>query len=342
MKVAMYYSNSDIRIQEMPVPKIGKDELLLKVEASGICGSDVMEWYRVGRVPLVLGHEVAGVITEVGKSVKKFKVGDRVAAAHHVPCGKCHYCKTGHETVCDTLRKTNFDPGGFAQFIRIPAINVKKGIFPLPKKVSFIEGTFVEPLACVLRSYKLMNFRPKKTVLVLGSGISGILHVQLSKVYGAKKVIATDISPYRLNLAKKFGADFALSAYEDIPKEIMKVNDGRLADYVILCAGSAAAINQGFNSLERGGTMLFFAAATQNAKFELDINKIFWRNEITLTSSYAGSPQDCSQALGLIMDKRVHVLDMVTHKLKLDEIKYGFKLVAEAKESLKVIIEPGK
>ena len=136
MRVAMYYSNKDIRIEEMPIPKIGPGEALMRVEASGVCGSDVMEWYRKDKVPLVLGHEVAGEITEIDESVEKFKVGDRVAATHHVPCNTCHYCLSGHHTVCETLQRgTHFDPGGFAEYLRIPAINIDRGVFPLAPEI---------------------------------------------------------------------------------------------------------------------------------------------------------------------------------------------------------------
>ena len=137
MRVAMYYNNNDIKIEEKPTPKIGRGELLMRVEASGICGSDVMEWYRIKKAPLVLGHEVAGPIEEAGEGVEKFKVGDRIVASHHVPCNTCYYCLTGHHTACDTLRKTNFDPGGFAEYIRLPSINVDRGVFHIPDSVSY-------------------------------------------------------------------------------------------------------------------------------------------------------------------------------------------------------------
>ncbi len=141
MRVAMWYNNRDVR-----------------VEASGICGSDVMEWYRLDRAPLILGHEVAGQIIEVGESIKRYKAGDRVVIAHHVPCNTCHYCLSGNPTVCDTLRRTNIDPGGFAEYIRLPAINVDRGVFILPDDLSYEDASFVEPLACVLRGQKRANF----------------------------------------------------------------------------------------------------------------------------------------------------------------------------------------
>ena len=164
----MYYSNKDVRLEEMPMPEIGPCELLLKVAASGICGSDVMEWYRRDKVPLVLGHEVAGVIAAAGEGVKHYRVGDRISAAHHVPCNTCHYCLKGHHTVCETLLKgTHFDPGGFAEYVRIPAINVDRGVFKIPEGVSFEDASFMEPLACVSRGQRHVGLKPGQTDMPL-------------------------------------------------------------------------------------------------------------------------------------------------------------------------------
>jgi len=339
----MYYSNNDVRVEEKPKPKIGPGELLVKVKSSGICGTDVVEWYRRNRVPLVLGHEIAGEIAEVGELVKKYKPGDRISASHHVPCNTCHYCLEGHHTVCDTLRKTSFDPGGFAEFLRIPAINIEKGgVYLLPDDVSFEEATFIEPLACVLRSQKRAGYKKGQTVLIIGSGISGLLHIQLAKARSFGKVIATDINDYRLKMASRFGADLAVNAKENIPEEVKKINDNRLADLVILCTGAKPAIEQALKSVDRGGTILFFASTEEGLAFLLSINEFFWKNEVTLTSSYAASPKEHMDALKLIRDKKINVKSMVTHCLGLDEIQKGFKLVSEAKESIKVIIEPHK
>ncbi len=158
----------------MPTPKIGEDEALLKVMASGICGSDVIEWYRMPKAPIVLGHEATGVIDKVGSKVTSLKVGDRVFVSHHVPCNQCRYCKRGHHTACHTLHTTNYYPGGFAQYIRVPKINVDVGIYKLPDDMSFEEGTFIEPLACVSRGQRLAGLQKDDTLLIIGSGISGI------------------------------------------------------------------------------------------------------------------------------------------------------------------------
>jgi len=340
MRVAMYYANDDVRLEGTPTPEIGPGELLLRVEASGICGSDVMEWYRLDRVPLVLGHEIAGVVVEVGEGVEKYREGDRVSAAHHVPCNTCRYCLAGNHTVCDTLRQTNFDPGGFAEYVRLHTINVDRGVFPLPDSMSFDEATFIEPLACVLRGQRRANLQPGQRVLVMGSGIAGLLHIQLAQALGAGQIVATDISDYRLEAARRLGADATIHAEEDVPTRLRQINDGHLADLVIICTGAETAITQALESVERGGTILFFAPTAPGITIPFSINNLFWRTQVTVTSSYAGSPADYAIALELIRAGRVQVNDMITHRLGLAEAGLGFQLVAQAQESIKVIIYP--
>jgi L-iditol 2-dehydrogenase len=338
----MYYSNQDVRLEEMPTPQIGPGELLLRVEASGICGSDVMEWYRIHKVPLVLGHEVAGVVESVGGGVEHYKVGERVTVAHHVPCNTCHYCLSGNHTVCDTLRQTNFDPGGFAEYIRLPAISVDRGVFLLPEEVSFEEATFVEPVACVLRGQRRAGMKAGCSVLVIGSGIAGLLHVHLARMLGAGMVVTTDIVDYRLKVARWFGAHDAIHADEDVPAYLRDVNNGRLADLVIVCTGAESAIMQALNSVERGGTVLFFAPTGPGVTFPISLNDLFWRNDITLTTSYAGSPADYAIALELIRAGNLRVREMITHRLGLADTGLGFHMVTHPQEhsSIKVIIEP--
>ncbi|MDP3113109.1 MAG: zinc-dependent dehydrogenase [Thermodesulfovibrionales bacterium] len=339
MKVAMYYRNNDVRIEEMPVPKIGKGELLVKVMASGICGSDVMEWYRIKKAPRVLGHEITGEVVEIGEEVKNYKKGDRVFVSHHVPCNTCRYCMSGYHTACETLHRTNFDPGGFAEYLRVPEINVDRGVYILPDSMSYEEGTFIEPLACVLRGQKVANLKPGQSVLVIGSGMSGLLHVNLARGLGAGKIIATDINEYRLKAALKFGADAVINAKEDVPKRVKELNEGRLADIVIVCTGVMPAVNQALQSVDSGGTILFFAVPEPGINISVPIND-FWRNEIKMMTSYGASPADLSLAIELIKAHRVDVKDMITHKLAMSEAGLGFKLVAEGGESIKVIIEP--
>jgi L-iditol 2-dehydrogenase len=338
---AFYYNNHDVRVEEIPTPKIGEDEVLLKVMASGICGSDVLEWYRLPKAPRVLGHEATGVIDKVGAKVSSFKVGDRVFVSHHVPCNKCRYCQRGNHTACHTLHTTNYYPGGFAQYIQVPKINVEYGIYKLPDSMSFEEGTFIEPLACVSRGQRLTNIQKTDTVLIIGSGISGILHAQLARFKGVENIIVADINPYRLELAKKFGATYALNAKDNLPQKLKEINCGRLADQVVVCTGAASAAMAALDCVESGGTILFFAVPDPTVKLSIPINQ-FWRNEITMRTSYGAAPNDLEEALKALATGQLNVKDMVTHRLSLLEAQEGFRLMAEAGQSLKVILEPNR
>ena len=342
MRVAMYYNNSDVRLEEMPVPEIGPGELLLKVEASGLCGSDVMEWYRIQRAPMVLGHEVSGEVVQVGAGVEQYKEGDRLVVTHHVPCNACHWCLSGRHTDCDTLHTTSFDPGGFAEYLRIPQINVNRGVFPIPDHVGYDEASITEPLACVYRGQRRANLQPGQNVLVLGSGLAGLIHINLARALGAGRIIATDMVDYRLDAARKLGADVTFSAMEDVPARLREANNGRLADLVIVCTGALPALQQALESVERGGTVLFFAPTAPGVSLPVPINDVFFRNDVTLTTTYAGAPADLATAMDMIASGRVQVGEMISHRLGLAETGLGFKLTADAGDSLKVIIQPQK
>jgi L-iditol 2-dehydrogenase len=298
-----------------------------------------MEWYRIKKAPLVLGHEITGEIVECGKGIEHYKSGDRVFVSHHVPCNTCRYCLQGLHTVCETLHTTNYDPGGFAEYLRVPPIQVDRGVFSLPDEVSFEDGTFIEPLACVIRGQRLARLSPGQTVLVLGSGISGLLHIAMARASGAGRIIATDMSDYRLDAAKRFGADSVFHAEEDVPASLLQINGKRPADLVIVCTGALPAFYQALQTVDRGGTVLCFAPTDPGVDIPVPVNE-FWRNGITLMPSYGASPLDISTALELIRARRVPVHEMITHRLSLAETEQGFQLVAAGGESIKVIIEP--
>ncbi|MCK9603212.1 MAG: alcohol dehydrogenase catalytic domain-containing protein [Candidatus Omnitrophica bacterium] len=341
MRVGVYYNNKDVRVEERPRPKAGPGELLVKVAASGICGSDVMEWYRLKKAPLVLGHEIAGEVVEVGEGVKDYKIGDRIFVSHHVPCNTCRYCLSGNHTACDMLRTTNYFPGGFSEYIRVPSVNVDRGAFLLPKEVSFEEGTFIEPLACIVRSHKAVKLELGQSVLILGGGISGLLHLLLSRASGAGRIIVTDVNAYRLKLARNLGADAVINAKDDVVAGLREANDARLADLVVVCTSALSAFNQALQSVDRGGTILCFAPTEPGVNLSVPVNE-FWRNAIKIIHSYGASPEDIKVAIELLRNKRIPVAKMITHRLKLSEIGLGFKLVSEAKDCVKVIIEPNK
>ncbi|MCK5485309.1 MAG: alcohol dehydrogenase catalytic domain-containing protein, partial [Desulfobacterales bacterium] len=191
----MWYSNENIRIEEVPKPKPGHQEILIKVNSCGICGSDIVEWYRLPRAPLVQGHEIGAEVVEVGRSVTKYKPGDRVFVAPKMPCMKCHYCKNGHYPVCSNVSERL--PGGFAEYVLVPESLVANGIYLLPDNITYDQSTFIEPLACVVRAQRLAEVQKNQTVMVMGSGMSGLLHVKLAKTKHCR-VIATDINRKRL------------------------------------------------------------------------------------------------------------------------------------------------
>lgn len=325
MLAARYYNNRDIRLEELPKPEICEGEILVKVKASGICGTDVMEWYRTQKGPRILGHEISGEIVESRTS--EYKAGQRVFVSHHVPCYNCKYCNSGRHTACETLHSGNYYPGGYSEYVRVPEINVKYGVYRLPDHVSYEEGVMIEPLACAIRGQRLINAAKGETVLVLGSGVSGLLNIKIAKLKGAK-VAATDIDEYRKQKARQFGADRVFDANDDFRLE---------AEKVILCAGAQRAVEQAFENVDRKGEILLFAIPSSDIKIPT-VN--FWRNEITLTSSYGAAPEDLEESLRLISENKINVKDFITHRLPLSEIQKGFDLTAGAKNSLKVVLLP--
>lgn len=338
-RVAVYHSNRDIRLETRPVTPPGPGELLIEVTASGICGSDLMEWYRRPRAPAVLGHEVAGRVLATGNGVARLAAGERVVATHHVPCLECRYCRTGRETACDLLRRTNFDPGGFAQYVRVPAVNVERGVFRLPNHVSDDAGSLVEPLACAVRALRRAAVCPGHTVLVIGAGVSGCLNVLAARARGAERVLASDPQAVRRRFAEELGADRTFDAREPVA-EALRDELGRGADAVIVCTGARPAITQALEAVDRGGTVLFFAPMGPDETYALPFNDVFWRRQVTLTSSYGAGPDDLAEALDLIASGRVAVERMITHRLPLERVQEGFALMLEARESLKVIVDP--
>ena len=336
MNVAEYYSNSDIRIKRISRPLIKDEEILVKMQACGICGTDVMEWYRKPSAPKVLGHEMSGMIVKIGNKVKGFEIGDRVFVSHHVPCFGCYYCDKKQYSACNSLHTGNFFPGGFSEYIRIPEENVKFGTFALPKEMTYEEATMIEPMACAVAGQNSLNIEKDETVIIIGSGISGLSHIQLAKNKGAR-VIATDISDYRIEQAINFGANFSFNANKINIGQIKKINNGRLADKVIVCSGSISAVESSFKYIDKKGKILFFAVPSSNISLP---STDLWRNEISLFFSYGAATDDIQATIELYKEKKVNFKDMITHQFPLSKIIEGFKLVEQAKESIKVIVNP--
>jgi L-iditol 2-dehydrogenase len=337
MRVAVWYNNRDIRIEEVDRPVPGPEEMLVKILACGICGSDIVEWYRLPRAPLVPGHEIGGEVVETGAAVKNFKAGDRVFIAPKIPCMQCDYCKNGHFPVCPQVKERL--PGGFAEYIRVPAALVAGGTYRLPEAISTDQSTFIEPLACVVRAQNLAAVSAGQTVMIFGCGMSGLLHVRLAQMKGCR-VVAADIRPERLEYAVRSGADMTLNANGDIPAQLLAAN-GRPADVVILCTAAMSAIEQAWKCIDKGGRIVFFAVPDPDKTVTVPIND-FWMKEVALLTSYYCGPSDIVQAMELIESDRIQVDELITHRLPLSKIAEGFELVMAGGESVKVIIRPNE
>ena len=335
MKVSVWYNNEDIRIEEVPKPKPGHKEILIKVNSCGICGSDIVEWYRLPRAPLVQGHEIGAEVVEVGRSITKYKPGDRVFVAPKVPCMKCVYCKSGQYPVCSNVKERL--PGGFAEYVLVPESLVENGTYLLPDNITYDQSTFIEPLACVVRAQQLAGVRRNQTVMVMGSGMSGLLHVKLAKASHCR-VIATDVNQKRLEFAERMGADITINAAENVPGQLVAENKG-LADIVILCTSAIDAVDQAWKCVDKGGVIVFFAVPHPDKKVSIPIND-FWTRETRIITSYYCGPPDIDAAIRLMKSETIKIDDMITRLLPLEDIGEGFRMVMEGNESLKVIIKP--
>jgi len=338
MKAAVYYSQRDIRIEELPLPQIEKDEVLVEMKACGVCGSDLMAWYLESRLPLVLGHEPAGVIAKKGNKVKDFDVGDKVFVHHHVACLNCHYCKHGDYTLCEQFHHTNIKPGGFAEYFKVPVANLQLDTLKLPDNVSFEEATLIEPVGCCLRALNKCNLQKGDSVAILGAGATGIIHIALSKILGAGKVFVSDLFDYRLKAARKFGADFTVNAKtEGLEDRVKAETDGRGADVVIVSAPSLQAYESGLAVCRKGGKLVVFAPVAPENCLQLSPEKLFF-TEIQIIPSYSTSHVETREALKLIESGKINAEKLITHRYQLQETAEAFKTALDCKESLKVII----
>ncbi len=338
MKVARLYDFGDIRVEEMDIPDVGDDEMLVKVKACGICSSDTMDWYVRKKAPVVIGHELSGVVVKVGEKVDKFKPGDRVFVHHHAPCMECRYCKRGNYVMCDTWKKSKIIPGGIAEYVKVPDVNLRNDTLKLPDDVSFEDGALIEPVACSVKAFKRSGIRTGDFVVVLGLGFMGQVNVKLAKFYGAEIVIGVDKVKYRLDKAIENGADFVVNfADEDVFEKISQITGKYMSDIVIVGPGTIEAINMGLKLTAKGGKLILFTPTPDSAKLEINPYDIYF-NEISIIPSYSAGPDDTQEALKLISDGIIKAKDLVTHKFKIENTLDAFMLTASAGESLKCMI----
>ncbi len=338
MKAAVAYDFKDIRIEEMPVPDVGPREALVKIAACGICSGDVMPWYIRKKAPIVLGHEPAGTIVEIGKEVKNFKVGDRVAIHHHAPCFTCRFCRRGDYVQCDTWRKTKIVPGGISEYVKIPEENLSGDTLIIPSSVSMEDATLTEPTACVVKGFKRARIRQGDMVLVQGLGTMGQLNILLAKHYGAKTVIAADFQKFRCNHARKMGANVVINLKEqDLFEAVKDATGGAMADIVIVGPSSIKAMEDGIRCCGRGGTVLLFTPTPKEENLFLNPHDIYF-NEVSLVPSYSCGPFDTREALELIEMGVVSAEKIVTHRYTLEQAGEAFNTTADAGDSIKTLV----
>ena len=341
MKLALCSDQENIQIIEKPLPNIGKGEILLKVEICGLCGSDIKKLQRSKPLqpPQTLGHEVVGKIHQLGEGNFPFQLGDRVVVSHHVPCFQCHYCIHENYSMCPKFKKSNLDPGGFSEFLRIPKTHVEYTTFILPAEFPSEKALFTEPLACCLRCLNRLPLKENDQVLLVGFGSIGYLLSSLLKRIPTQ-VIVLDLDESRLKLAKELGA-ITLNPKKDSIENLIEIQTkGRGVDVVLFSAGNYSMVNQALSWIRDGGFLCLFAELNPNDDHPFNFNECYHR-EISLTSSYSPSPKDLKEAHFLITNEKLNLSKLPVHQFSLDELPKAIQKTLN-REIFKAAISPQK
>ena len=350
MTAVVYRGVNDMRVETVPVPKIGPGELLVKVATCGVCGTDLKKIHTGSHsAPRIFGHEMAGTVVAVGEGVTRFEVGDRVMTFHHVPCGKCYYCGKHTPTQCELYKKVGvtagFEPsgGGFAEYIRIMDWIVSgRGVVRVPDGVPFEQAAFVEPVNTVLKGVKQLNLQGDDTVLVIGQGPIGLMHAVLAQRTGAK-VLTSDLYPERHAIAAKYGLKHPIHAgSENVVERVFAATEGRGADAVILAVGGNALIKTAIDAVRMGGKVLLFAQ-TQHGEATFDPGAVCM-DEKTLMGSYSSSFEILDEVTDVVFNGYRNGFDLtqlISHRYTLSEAVEAIEVASHPKgDSMKIMIEP--
>jgi L-iditol 2-dehydrogenase len=320
MRVARSVGVREVRIENDPDPRAGDGEVVARVLACGVCGSDVLDSWVARKVPAVLGHELCAEVEEVGAGVRGVAAGDRVVVHHHAPCGECRRCRRGHETLCEQFRATRLYPGGFAERVRVPADLVGE---LLPVGIDTERATFVEPLACVLRAFDRCGLRAGDSLLVVGTGTSGLLAVAAAHARAVDAVWVREPRPERLERALALGAER---------------HGNELVDVAIVCTTKPAAIADGFAAVAPGGALCLYAPPDPGQALGLDGHALYV-GEVDVCASYSAGPGDMRAALELIATGRVDPAPLITHRLPLERTGEALEL-ARTGGAVKALVLP--
>jgi L-iditol 2-dehydrogenase len=347
MKAAVYRGRDDVRLEEVPVPEIGRGEILVRVHTCGICGTDLKKIATGSHsAPRIFGHETSGVVTRVGEGVRKFGVGDRVVVFHHIPCRQCYYCRHHTFAQCETYKQVGctagFEPsgGGFAEYVRVMDWIVEKGTVAIPDGVSFEQACFVEPVNTCMKGIQALRLEPEETVLVIGQGPIGLILAVLAKRAGAR-VITSDLYPARLTISGRLGLDQTIDASRaDTVRVIREMTEGRGADAVVLAVGGNALIRSAMDAARPGGRVLLFA---QTARGEATIDPAaVCVDEKALLGSYSASIELQEQAVGFVMNHEMDLEQLISHRFPLRQSVEALSRAAHPQpDSMKIVIQPG-
>ena len=350
MRAVVYHGINDMRVETVPVPRIGKGELLVKIATCGICGTDLKKIHTGSHsAPRIFGHEMAGTIVAVGEDVTSFRVGERVMVFHHVPCNECYYCRKGTPAQCPLYKKVGvtagYEPsgGGFAEYIRVMDFVVNnRGVVRIPDDVPFEQAAFIEPLNTVMKGVKLLNLAPDDTVLVIGQGPIGLMHAALASRLAAK-VLTSDLYPERHAIAARFGLKHPIHAgTENVVERVMAETDGRGADAVILAVGGTALIRTAMDAARPGGKVMLFAQ-TQHGEVTIDPAAVCV-DEKTLIGSYSSSFPILDEVTGLIFGgyrSGFDLTQLISHRFSIEDAVPAIEVASHPKaDSMKIMIEP--
>jgi len=341
MDAAIVKSNSNVEIKNVEKPSVGPGDILVKMRACGICGSDVEKVFgKYGQPSMRLGHEPAGIITQIGSEVSNFVVGDRVFTHHHVACysDDCHECSHGNETMCKKYYESNLEPCGLADEYIVPEWNVKHGgVIKIPDSMSFEEAAMIEPLACCIRAWNKFTHKNNDSVAILGIGPTGIMHALLAKLYGLGKIFCLDLNEFRLNFAKKFEAITINSGNTNALEQIKSETANQGVDVVIVATSSLNALKDAVSFVRKGGTIVMFGVPSKGANIELDMSEVYSRG-LTIVNSYAASDFDTKDAIEKISNKQINVSQLITHKYNLEECQQAFVHAKSGDNAMKIII----
>jgi len=336
-RAAVYDRDGSIAVKDVPLPPLGAGELLVRIAACGICPGEAMQWYIARKAPFVLGHEPVGVIEECGVDAGPFGKGERVFVHHHAPCMRCRRCERGDFVQCETWRATRLIPGGMSQYAIVSAPIVQADILPLPDMVDDDAATFIEPLATVIKSMQRASVGHGDRVLVIGLGVMGLLHVMLARLHGAGAIMGADgIAPRRAK-ALELGADHAFDAVS-LAESVRAATDGEGADVVIVGPGSVGAMNAASECVAPGGTIVLFTPLPPDARWPMPVHDLYFK-DVRVVCSYSAGPEETREALR-VLEGGFAVARLITHRMSLDDVQKAYKLVADAGETLKVIVYP--